>query len=242
MPRRILLLAALAMPSCSASDREDSTAQPLPPQHRYSPYSITQSTFDEVLPILAERHAAVKALGNSSSQWQARQEAVRHALKKLFAPLPAPHRAAPITVDRGTVEGDGSLLQRLLVETRPGYWATAGLWLPKDHVGSSSKIPAVLFPSGHSANSFREAAAQLVAANLCRRGFAVLGYDPIGQGERRMLSDLDGPGGSIANGTEHHSPAFEHEYLQRQVTISQTCNIPVMLHNYCHDDQYVTGK
>jgi len=61
--------------------------------------------------------------------------------------------------------------------------------------------------------------AQLVAANLARRGFVVLGYDPIGQGEREMLPDLNGPGGSILNGTEHHSPTFEHEYVQRQASL-----------------------
>ena len=34
-----------------------------------------------------------------------------------------------------------------------------------------------------------------------------------------MFPDLDGPGGGVANGTEHYSPAFEHEYLQRQSSL-----------------------
>ena len=84
----------------------------------------------------------------------------------------------------------------------------------------SSLHPAILFPSGHSRLAWREPSAQLVAFNVaCVRGVVTLGYDPVGQGERRMFPDLDGGGGAVANGTEHYSPAFEHEYLQRQSTL-----------------------
>jgi len=64
-------------------------------QPPYSPYSITQSTYNELLPILAKRHTAVNRL-NSTNEWAKRQSEVQSALKKLFAPLPSPNRTGLI--------------------------------------------------------------------------------------------------------------------------------------------------
>ena len=67
--------------------------------------------------------------------------------------------------------------------TAMALWSVGCWWRLDQGIGllqrygcpnTASKVPAILFPSGHSANSFREPMAQLIAANLCRRGFAVL--------------------------------------------------------------------
>lgn len=72
-------------------------------------------------------------------------------------------------------------------------------------------------PLARAGAAWRDAGSQIIAYNFVKRGIACLGYDPIGQGERRMLPDLEGNGaGHVINGTERYSPAFEHEYLQRQ--------------------------
>ena len=47
----------------------------------------------------------------------------------------------------------------------------------------------------------------------------MLGLDPIGQGERNQLPDLDGPLGNGTAGTEHYGCSFEHEYVQRQAAL-----------------------
>ena len=128
----------------------------------------------------------------------------------MFAPLPSPTRAPkPRAIARGVVPlrlPDGRLytLYKLLIETRPGYWAPAGLYLPPN-ASAAAPVPAVLQPSGHSAWAWREPDNQAIAANLCARGMAVLGYDPIGQGERNMDPDLDDsgrPSGDDKDGTE----------------------------------------
>ena len=77
------------------------------------------------------------------------------------------------------------MLKKLLIETRPGYYASAGLFLPPGKI--DKPVPAVLFPSGHSTLTWREPANQLIATNLVKRGIAVMGYDPIGQGERDLI-------------------------------------------------------
>ena len=191
------------------------------PGDAYATTALGKTLFDQVLSKLGARHAAVAALGDDKAKWEQRQKHVQESLKRLFAPLPPADRSrTPRSLERGVLrdEAGGFSVTRLLIETRPGYWAPAALWLPK-MPGIGKKVPAVLFPSGHSDTSFREAGAQLIEQNLVRRGFAVLGYDPVGQGERRMTIELDGSGGSVAEGLEHFSPSFEHEYLQRQSTL-----------------------
>jgi hypothetical protein len=196
------------------------------PGDTYSTTGLGRTLFSVVLPQLGARHAAVSALGRDREAWMARQGRVRESLRRLFAPLP-PRRSGrgtptPRTLQRGGVLRDelgGFTVTRLLIETRPGYWAPAALWLPLN-ASAHSTVPAVLFPSGHSDTSFREAGAQLIEQNLVRRGLAVLGYDPVGQGERRMMPDLDGKGGAVARGEAHYSPSFEHEYHLRGINIT----------------------
>ena len=135
---------------------------------------IGKTVFDEVLQKLKARHDAVTALGNDTTKWRQRQKAVRAQLREVFAPLPPSSRQAPRAVTGGNTTGDGFHVRRLLIETRPGYWCPAALFMP-DNAGGRP-IPAVLFPSGHSDLTFREPASQIVSMNLVKRGFAVMGF------------------------------------------------------------------
>ena len=49
------------------------------------------------------------------------------------------------------------------------------------------RFPGVLFPLGHWENG--KPAVQQIAANLAMKGFVVLAYDPLGQGERVQAYD-----------------------------------------------------
>ena len=83
-------------------------------------------------------------------------------------------------IDKGSYR-----LQHLLYQTRPGFWVTAVLFIPKA-LPSQSKTGAVVFVSGHTPDAFRSNATsdddyQIVQLNLVARGFVVLSFDPIGQ-------------------------------------------------------------
>lgn len=218
------LLALLVVAAVAGNDAAAAAAATgLLPGDAYASTALGKTLYQQVLTKLNRRHAAISALGEVPAGWRQRQSEVKELLAHVFAPLPDPSRPRPPrSLRRGVVHGGHGrsaatgTVERLLIETRPGYWAPAALWLPAN---TTTPVPAVLFPSGHSDTSFREDGAQLIAHNLALRGFAVLGYDPVGQGERRMTADLDGTGGAAANGTEHYSPSFEHEYLHRQATL-----------------------
>ncbi len=67
---------------------------------------------------------------------------------------------------------------------------TAAVFVPN---GIDAPRPGIVYTSGHTQNAFRHETYQTVILNLVKRGFVVLAYDPIGQGERMQYADVDHP-------------------------------------------------
>ncbi len=80
----------------------------------------------------------------------------------------------------GILERSGYRIEKLMFESRPRLYVTANLYVP---VGAGRR-PAILGPLGHSANGKAWPSYQRLFANLARKGYVVLAYDPFGQGER----------------------------------------------------------
>ncbi|HRJ71378.1 MAG TPA: acetylxylan esterase [Terrimicrobiaceae bacterium] len=100
--------------------------------------------------------------------------------------LPDSHTAVPCFRVSGETAASGFTIRKLLVETRPGVWATAHWYLPG---GRSGPIPAILFLCGHSADGKNHEAYQNICQILVHQGLAVLALDPTGQGERLNYYD-----------------------------------------------------
>jgi dienelactone hydrolase len=107
------------------------------------------------------------------------------------------------TKDRGNY-----VIEGVTYESQSRYVVTANLYRPKEPGPKEpgpkepGKYPAILFSIGHWEQG--KAAAQLMAANFARKGFVVLAYDPVGQGERQQTFDAK-LGRSLAGGpTEQH--------------------------------------
>ena len=83
----------------------------------------------------------------------------------------------------GELEGDGYKIEKLIYESRPGFFVTANLYLPE----SKPPYPGILFPCGHSENGKAAGVYQRTCQLLARNGMVVLCYDPIGQGERKQI-------------------------------------------------------
>jgi dienelactone hydrolase len=82
----------------------------------------------------------------------------------------------------GVVSRGDYRIEKLVYETLPSTEVPAHLYLPAHAEG---KIPAILFVPGHwYADSKTRPEFQSFAIMMARRGFAVLTYDPFGQGER----------------------------------------------------------
>jgi hypothetical protein len=98
----------------------------------------------------------------------------------------------------GTIKANGYAIEKVIFESLPGFYITANLYRPI----TPGRYPAILVPAGHTQEGKPEA--QHLAANLARKGYIALTYDPIGQGEREQtyLPEL-GRALSGGGGNEH---------------------------------------
>jgi len=137
---------------------------------------------------------------------------------RLLAALGDPPPRTPLNARiTGTLERDGYAVEKLIFESRPRYYVTANVYVPRKRSGP---FPAVLAPVGHwgAGKSFEEY--QRLGIFLARRGYLTLVYDVPGQGERRQYYDpvlgraLIDPGGS------HWFVTLEHGYAGAQAILT----------------------
>lgn len=101
----------------------------------------------------------------------------------------------------GVLERDGYRVEKVIYESRPKFYVTANLYVPKD---GQAKHPGILQPVGHSTTAKNRAFYQKIAIALVKSGFVVLTYDPIGQGERRIYWDSDLGDSKVGGTTQEH--------------------------------------
>jgi Acetyl xylan esterase (AXE1) len=84
----------------------------------------------------------------------------------------------------GTIQMDGFRIEKLVFQSLPGIYVSALLYVPED--GNKSH-PAILVPAGHAANG--KVHYQALCQRLVQRGYVVISWDPVGQGERSQFWD-----------------------------------------------------
>jgi cephalosporin-C deacetylase-like acetyl esterase len=146
---------------------------------RDSPYRAMLLDFIEGQ---AQRLAEGLPKPETSKSWEVRRAELKPRLLHSLGlgRLPGGTPLKPQIV--GTIEQSTYAIQKLVYESLPGFSVTAHLYLPNQE---NFPAPAVLYVPGHwMENCKLEPDIQLFCANLAHRGFVVLVYDPIGQGER----------------------------------------------------------
>jgi pimeloyl-ACP methyl ester carboxylesterase len=111
------------------------------------------------------------------------QQQLREHLLQMLGGLPA--TKTPLNPHiTGRIQMDGFHIEKLVFESLPHIYVTALLYVPDD---TSTKHPGVLVPAGHSANG--KAYYQALCQHLVKRGYFVICWDPVGQGERSQFWD-----------------------------------------------------
>ena len=128
-----------------------------------------------------ERFAAVR----SEAELTALQGVIRGKILDLIGGLPAERTPLNARVT-GQITGDGYRIEKVVFESLPGFHVTAVVYVP---TGPSGPRPAVLLPCGHSPVGKAHPGYQEIALRLVRRGYVVLSWDPVGQGERSQFWD-----------------------------------------------------
>lgn len=132
---------------------------------------------------------------------RARQARIRETFLAALGGLPA--EKTPLRAQTtGVVERDGYVIEKIVFESLPGFKVTANLYLPRM---GTPPYPALLGTAGHSAAGKAADTYQSVWITLARRGYAVLAYDPPGQGERFEYLDKATGKSTVGAGVPEHN-------------------------------------
>ena len=144
---------------------------------------------------------------HTQAQWKFRQKWVRQTLHKLVGPFPEKTPLLPQIT--GEIDHPKYRIEKLHFQSRPAFYVTAALYIPKN---IKFPAPAILFCSGHTVEGFRSDTYQHMILNYVQKGFIVLAFDPIGQGERAQYLESDG--------TPILSPTHDHSFAGNQVFLN----------------------
>src|SRR5271170_2828223 len=159
-----------------------------------SPSNIGRTQLTQYLDDIAAKEAAARrttiAAITTRTQAEARQREVRKKLLALIGTFPEKTPLNPKSF--GTTQADGFRIEKILYESQPNFPVTALLYLPDAKPNApQQKLPAIVVSPGHGFTG--KITDYPFASAFARNGFAVLSYDPIGQGERLQYPDPADP-------------------------------------------------
>jgi dienelactone hydrolase len=179
----------------------------LPEGPRITPYLTSQLerawAFDEI------RRARFEKLRTHDDVVKLQKELRQHALEAIGG---LPRERTPLNariVD--TVRMDGYRIEKVIFESVPGLHVTALVYVPDAPAGPK---PAVLVACGHSPLGKAFVNYQNIAGRLAKRGYVVICWDPVGQGERSQFWD------AARNRTRYNMVCGEHAILGNFATLA----------------------
>ncbi len=166
---------------------------------------LAQEAYD-LLDARAEKVASI----STKAGWEERQAYVRETLLKCVGGFP---ERTPLNAKvTRTVKKEGYRVEHVIYESLPGYYVTASMFIP-DKAKKNHKTPAILYCSGHSVDGRMSPTYIRQMQNFVLKGFIVLAFDPIGQGERIQYLKEDGI-------TSAKAPTKQHSYPGTQMILN----------------------
>jgi Acetyl xylan esterase (AXE1) len=128
-------------------------------------------------------------------EWEARAAQLRKQILASAGLLPMPERTPLHPQIFGRIEREGYSVEKVLLETMPGFYLGGNLYRP---VGKSGKFPGVASPHGHWDFGRLENTATVSVPgrciNLARQGYVVFTYDMLGYDDTiQTPHDFGGP-------------------------------------------------
>jgi len=181
----VVLAGALACCALAADDAPPPQffrvrEKPLSPGPRITPFLQYQA--DQAWGEDDERQRAWEAIHDQRELLKTQDE-LRQKLLQMIGGLPAVKTDLHARVT-GRIQMDGFSIEKLIFQSLPGVYVTALVYVPDDH---ARKHPAVLVPAGHAADG--KFHYQALSQRLVGRGYVVISWDPVGQGERSQFWD-----------------------------------------------------
>lgn len=111
------------------------------------------------------------------------QGELRNSVLEMIGGLPSEKTDLHPTIT-GRISANGFHVEKLIYQSLPGFYVTALVYVPDN---GSAIHPAVLVAAGHSPQG--KIHYQDLCQRLVKRGYLVLSWDPVGQGERSQFWD-----------------------------------------------------
>ena len=171
--------------------------------HKLLYHMITEEAFQ-----MLENRKGNIALNQTAGDWDQYRAKLKTRLFEGLASFEKTPLNAKIT---GTIKRENFRVEKILLESQPGFFVTGCLFLPEK---KQKLAPAIIYCSGHGDIAFRGEEYQLGILNLVTHGFIVFAFDPIGQGERLQYADPK------TNKTLIGPTTMEHTYMGSQCILS----------------------
>jgi dienelactone hydrolase len=118
----------------------------------------------------------------SAQAWRDRARAVRERMLVSLGLWPAPPRTPLNPQVFGKVERDGYTIEKVLIETLPGFTLGGNLYRP---IGAKGRVPALLCPHGHWADGRVNPEVQPRCIRWAKLGCVVFLYDMVGYNDSK---------------------------------------------------------
>jgi len=169
------------------------TGQNAPPAEAFRVFPAAQAEGPQITPYLLYQTALAwdqdelrlqrwSRVKDESDLLQLRAE-LRRSLLEMIGGLPTEKTELHAEI-AGTVSGTGFHIEKLIYQSLPGLYVTALVYVPEN---GERLHPAILVPAGHSADGKNHYLA--LCERLVLRGYLVISWDPVGQGERSQFWD-----------------------------------------------------
>lgn len=204
-----LAAGSLLVPGALAefSQAQDSGKSSLEPLNRFP--RMMQDYFVDLVRTAERRATAIKQSLKTKADAEAHVRSVRERIAAVFD---LPKEKTPLNAKvLNRVDRDTYRLEKVVFESRPKFFVTANLYVPKKR---KFPLPGVVGSCGHSASGKAIDAYQSFAQGLARLGYVTLIFDPIGQGERLQYLDANlKPRKGIGVGVSEHLYAGNQQFL-----------------------------
>ncbi len=118
---------------------------------------------------------------HSLQDWEQRKAQLREQILTAAGLYPLPPHPVPHAEIFGRLDRDGYTIEKVLIETLPGYYLGGNLYRPKN---SAAKHPGILNAHGHwtygRLENSENFSGPLLGINLARQGYVVFAYDMVG--------------------------------------------------------------
>lgn len=173
-------------PARALAEQQRPVAPGLAPLNRFP--RMVQEFYVEQVRAADKKGADLRAALKTKADAEGYVRGVREKIAKCFGPFP---EKTPLNAKvTGTLDRDAYTVEKVVFESRPQFFVTANLYLPK---GAKGPRPGVVGSCGHSDDGKAAPAYQSFAQGLARLGYVCLIFDPIGQGERSQYPHVEKP-------------------------------------------------